>query len=1095
MEKQGQNVTTTTAIKEEFNGDMTIQLDSIKEEVLDKDEKNCEILRDTQSTIVEHQKQQDQQQQQQQQSEIIEIKSAIIIDHQMNNYEPEKIAEQGPSCSPNFDYAGYPGFLEAIRQAKRKKKSHDVSFEILFSYLPESVIKQHDIHLNEWWNYCLFENKDPLETDLSVFIGYLGKKLDVGATPDDLKSISSTICLIASNKMERQIYSSSFLFSEFAKYSSVNNAAGCKTPKPSCQNDSIISSLHIGTKKQDGSKKASVQIENALSELIDISDDHSGNQSSSTALKPPTDVLNNNKPTKKKNVLLQKATNNVQVKTPLMEFPSTNPPAVKKSILTELINLSGDDLETESPSTSRQKDVLNNNGQSNYKKNDVFIEQVFDNSQLITPLIESPTSTIKPPAILLCPASKKKVSKNNEIKELVPESINGQQTQVFEVLKNNTENRQIKIENTSPQVPLISNVVVDDKSNLINEKSPTITMPVLEQPQDEVIQQQQSTLSAANSNQENNLLINNVAPSNTPLLTPSQLNTSALECLSNPLEQNIVKTSGNLQSGSSSDNAVRKKLQQQQKPRKSRSYLQNKSSVLSVYTNQSPEKPDSDRKSISDLSHQILPTNDIEIYAFLQKVINNPQTAIVQDQIEGNTVKMLISMPKDEQTLITFDVPNEKCTVNDLLEQVGVPFNESTTVSLVKDPISKINYIVESEAGTIVNLTETSDVNNELSNDRNVFPDKKYFHNDDDDDNDWLNTDKKNIGTNLKVKSALLCHMVKIGSYKYIPTDHIIINTTGLTLSVPLLEDKTGSVRVHVAYRDIVKLFIYFGKPVSILFFYTNTISASKIRKLLGMNNPNRPYYDPASKDLTHQRIILFPISLKSNSLMILKKVFSSDTIIEELNAKQAYDILLKGASLNDYIDISSKIGKRQTTIVNTNNIVKNSTFHPAAPTKSEDTNKSITKAKCEKLSCIIKNTNVNYENNEKSNNGNDKLTNNDSRQKPSSFIHKKIVLDKSQPARKKHMSNDEFDKRIAANNNIKIFTNSDNIFPHTICSTLKSTNLLLRDKNNTTNSDNNSQRSIKNKIDNNKRKYSQLEVTAEDVNSNNILLSQKENF
>ncbi|XP_044013941.1 uncharacterized protein LOC122856313 [Aphidius gifuensis] len=123
---------------------------------------------------------------------------------------PEEIDEQIPSCSTNLDNPGYPGFIEAIRQAKRKKKSHDVSFQ------------QHDIHLNEWWNYCLIEKKDPLETNLSVFIGYLEKKKNAGASLDDLKSIVSSVYLISSDMMADQIRTFSFIFLEYAKYLFVN---------------------------------------------------------------------------------------------------------------------------------------------------------------------------------------------------------------------------------------------------------------------------------------------------------------------------------------------------------------------------------------------------------------------------------------------------------------------------------------------------------------------------------------------------------------------------------------------------------------------------------------------------------------------------------------------------------------------------------------------------------------------------------------------------------------------------------------------------------------------------------------------------------
>lgn len=64
--------------------------------------------------------------------------------------------------------------------------------------------------------------------------------------------------------------------------------------------------------------------------------------------------------------------------------------------------------------------------------------------------------------------------------------------------------------------------------------------------------------------------------------------------------------------------------------------------------------------------------NSSESYAYLQRVIADPHTAIVQQQITGNVAKMLVVLLDGEQRLITFDIPIEECTVQDLLEQVRV---------------------------------------------------------------------------------------------------------------------------------------------------------------------------------------------------------------------------------------------------------------------------------------------------------------------------------------------------------------------------------------------------------------------------------------
>lgn len=51
---------------------------------------------------------------------------------------------------------------------------------------------------------------------------------------------------------------------------------------------------------------------------------------------------------------------------------------------------------------------------------------------------------------------------------------------------------------------------------------------------------------------------------------------------------------------------------------------------------------------------------------FLKNLINNK----VQHQIKGNIAKMLVIFVNGEQRLITFEIPHEDCTVQDLLKQV-----------------------------------------------------------------------------------------------------------------------------------------------------------------------------------------------------------------------------------------------------------------------------------------------------------------------------------------------------------------------------------------------------------------------------------------
>lgn len=68
---------------------------------------------------------------------------------------------------------------------------------------------------------------------------------------------------------------------------------------------------------------------------------------------------------------------------------------------------------------------------------------------------------------------------------------------------------------------------------------------------------------------------------------------------------------------------------------------------------------------------------DSESIAYLQKEIHFPHRAIVQRQVTGDEVKMLVIAGNGTQSLITFAVPIEDCTVGQLIEQVTVIFHFS----------------------------------------------------------------------------------------------------------------------------------------------------------------------------------------------------------------------------------------------------------------------------------------------------------------------------------------------------------------------------------------------------------------------------------
>lgn len=161
------------------------------------------------------------------------------------------------------------------------------------------------------------------------------------------------------------------------------------------------------------------------------------------------------------------------------------------------------------------------------------------------------------------------------------------------------------------------------------------------------------------------------------------------------------------------------------------------SSFQNMHSNMDVDSVESSSLQDTSFSSQTDSENSSsESIAFLQKVIRNPMDTIVQHQIKGNTAKMLVMFSNGEQRLITFDIPNEDCTVQDLLEQViaviinrnldenykivylqaNITFCGTTNVSLVSDPTLGINYIVEAGSNTSHDVSEHDNSQENLNN-------------------------------------------------------------------------------------------------------------------------------------------------------------------------------------------------------------------------------------------------------------------------------------------------------------------------------------------------------------------------------------------
>ncbi|BFF98975.1 uncharacterized protein DMAD_06991 [Drosophila madeirensis] len=100
---------------------------------------------------------------------------------------------------------------------------------------------------------------------------------------------------------------------------------------------------------------------------------------------------------------------------------------------------------------------------------------------------------------------------------------------------------------------------------------------------------------------------------------------------------------------------------------------------------------DSQSSSQSGSSVQQTSHNNYEIHS--QHVLNNRAGQAIPER-DRNSAKMLVILASGEQRLITFTLPRESCTVQDLLEQVCVPFDNTTTIQCVEHRGANVDFVV-----------------------------------------------------------------------------------------------------------------------------------------------------------------------------------------------------------------------------------------------------------------------------------------------------------------------------------------------------------------------------------------------------------------
>ncbi|XP_050301894.1 uncharacterized protein LOC126740074 isoform X2 [Anthonomus grandis grandis] len=78
----------------------------------------------------------------------------------------------------------------------------------------------------------------------------------------------------------------------------------------------------------------------------------------------------------------------------------------------------------------------------------------------------------------------------------------------------------------------------------------------------------------------------------------------------------------------------------------------------------------------------------------IQQIIGMFQENVPIPEEYSDSIRMLVLLENGEQRLITFTLPKEACTIQEILEQVSVPFTPETNIQVTEANTNGINYIV-----------------------------------------------------------------------------------------------------------------------------------------------------------------------------------------------------------------------------------------------------------------------------------------------------------------------------------------------------------------------------------------------------------------
>ncbi|KAK9679974.1 Ulp1 protease family, C-terminal catalytic domain, partial [Popillia japonica] len=142
---------------------------------------------------------------------------------------------------------------------------------------------------------------------------------------------------------------------------------------------------------------------------------------------------------------------------------------------------------------------------------------------------------------------------------------------------------------------------------------------------------------------------------------------------------------------------------------------------------------------------------------------------------------------------------------------------------------------------------------------------------------------------------AINCRTIRIGSYRFVPSEDIVVNSSEVAIKVPLPNDPKDIRTITIEKTKIVKVLANFQKMLPVIFYYVTSSCSNQIREQLNMTPGSEYYFDPLSEEEAFRRITILPEHVGDDTKVLFKQIYGKPlNIIDELTSKEVNNILLK---------------------------------------------------------------------------------------------------------------------------------------------------------------------------------------------------------